>query len=264
MNETRMSARVAVRKSLPTAATIVDVRDDNYRTKTFTFDANLDGSPGQFVMAWLPRFDEKPFSLVNGDPVTLMITAVGPFSRLAHGLRAGDRLWLRGPFGHGFDVPATHRRIALVGGGYGIAPLLWLARAQRGRAGEVTAIIGARSRQDILYADRFSNLTSEPSAGTAYRLFLTTEDGSAGERGLVTERLRPMLEAGDVDGIYACGPHGMLAVLEALSRRHGVPCQLSWEAYMRCGIGVCGACEHNGAVLCMDGPVLRVDSQLVV
>ena len=69
---------------LPTPARIVSVRDDNYRTKTFVLDARLDAAPGQFVMAWLPRFDEKPFSLVDADPVTLMITAVGPFSRLLH------------------------------------------------------------------------------------------------------------------------------------------------------------------------------------
>ncbi len=69
--------------------------------------------------------------------------------------------------------------------------------------------------------------------------------------------LRPLLEQGAVDGIFACGPHGMLAALAHLGQRYGVPCQLSWEAYMRCGIGICGACEHEGKVLCMDGPVLR-------
>ncbi|MCB0198217.1 MAG: dihydroorotate dehydrogenase electron transfer subunit, partial [Anaerolineae bacterium] len=86
------------RFTLPTAARISAIESDNYRTKTFVLDARLDAVPGQFVMAWLPRFDEKPFSLVNADPVTLMITAVGPFTRLVHELQVGDRLWLRGPF----------------------------------------------------------------------------------------------------------------------------------------------------------------------
>lgn len=248
-----MSATTAIRKTLPTAATIVDIRQDNYRTKTFTFDAHLDAAPGQFVMAWLPRFDEKPLSLVSANPVSLMITSVGPFSGLAHELRVGDRLWLRGPFGHGFDVPTAQRRIVLVGGGYGVAPLLWLARRQREFAAEITVLLGARSEKDVLYAGQFHALAAQ---GTACRLIVTTEDGSAGEPGLVTKPLEALLEAGRVDGIYACGPPGMLAALEALSRRYGVPSQLSWEAYMRCGIGVCGACEHNGAILCMDGPVL--------
>lgn len=253
-----MSATTAIRRTLPTAATIVEIRQDNYRTRTFTFDAYLEASPGQFVMAWLPRFDEKPFSLVSTNPLSLMIASVGPFSSLAHELRIGDRLWLRGPFGHGFDVPATQRRIALVGGGYGVAPLLWLARRQRGITEEIAVLIGAASEKDVLYAGRFSALAAEAANDTAYRLIITTEDGSAGQTGLVTGPLEPLLEAGRVDGIYACGPHGMLAALESLGHRYGVPRQLSWEAYMRCGIGVCGACEHDGALLCMDGPVLYV------
>jgi dihydroorotate dehydrogenase electron transfer subunit len=72
----------------------------------------------------------------------------------------------------------------------------------------------------------------------------------------VTDVLRPLLEGGTVDGVFACGPHGMLAALAALGSEFGVPCQLSWEAYMRCAIGICGACEHDGTVLCLDGPVL--------
>ena len=70
------------------------------------------------------------------------------------------------------------------------------------------------------------------------------------------ERQEPLLAAGAVDSIFACGPHGMLTALAGLGARFDVPCQLSWEAYMRCAIGVCGACEHDGKVLCLDGPVL--------
>ena len=77
---------------LPTAVRILDVRQENYRTRTFTLDLALDAEPGQFVMAWLPRFDEKPFSLVNANPVTLMVTAVGPFSALLHTRQPGDRV----------------------------------------------------------------------------------------------------------------------------------------------------------------------------
>ncbi len=251
-----------IRKTLPTAATIVDVRQDNYRTKTFVFDARLEATPGQFVMAWLPRFDEKPFSLVSADPVTLMITAVGPTTRLLHELQVGDKLWLRGPFGRGFDVPPDQRRLLLVGGGYGVAPLLWLARSQRGHRAAIAALIGVRTGADILYAEEFRALSAEQPALTLHSLAIASEDGSSGLRGLVTDLVQPLLEAGEADGIYACGPHGMLAALAQLGRRYSVPCQLSWEAYMRCGIGICGACEHDGALLCMDGPVLRIDSHV--
>ncbi len=239
--------------TLPTAARIAAIETDNYRTKTFTLDVQLDALPGQFVMAWLPRFDEKPFSLVNADPVTLMITAVGPFTRLVHGLVEGDHLWLRGPFGHGFDVPATQRRLALVGGGYGVAPLLWLAQQQLARGAQITAILGARTAADLLYVERFARLAAPAAALTVQ---LTTEDGSAGAPGRVTDVLAPLVTQNEIDGLYACGPHGMLAALETLAQQTDLPCQTSWEAYMRCAIGICGACEHAGQVLCLDGPVL--------
>jgi dihydroorotate dehydrogenase electron transfer subunit len=242
---------------LPTALRIADIQTDNYRTKTFVLDGALDAQPGQFVMVWLPRFDEKPFSLVNADPLTLMITAVGPFTRLVHELQVGDRLWVRGPFGQGFAVPAGQRRLALVGGGYGVAPLLWLARTQQGRAERVTAIVGARTAADVLYAGHFGALAAAPEP-TQQELLVTTEDGSLGQPGRVTDALAPLLAAGRVEGIYACGPHAMLAALEQLARAHAVPCQLSWEAYMRCGMGICGACEHEGRVLCLEGPVLGI------
>lgn len=240
---------------LPTAAQITAIETDNYRTKTFVLDARLDATPGQFVMAWLPRFDEKPFSLVNADPVTLMITAVGPFTRLVHTLTVGETLWLRGPFGHGFDAPATQRRLALVGGGYGVAPLLWLARQQLARGAHVTAILGARTAADLLYVERFAQLAATLHAGKL-TLQLVTEDGSIGAPGRVTDVLAPLVTQGAIDGVYACGPHGMLTALESLAQSAGLPCQLSWEAYMRCAIGICGACEHAGQVLCLDGPVL--------
>jgi dihydroorotate dehydrogenase electron transfer subunit len=240
---------------LPVPARIVAVEDENYRTKTFTLDARLDAAPGQFVMVWLPRFDEKPFSLVNANPVTLMISAVGPFTRLVHQLGVGDRLWLRGPFGRGFSPAAGIRRPALIGGGYGVAPLLWFAQQHVDWMDATAAIIGARTAADLLYTGRFGAIADhQPSLS----LYTTTEDGTGGVKGRVTDVLEPLLQSQEVDGIFACGPHGMLAALESLARSYGVEAQLSWEAYMRCGIGICGACEHDGKVLCLDGPVLSV------
>jgi dihydroorotate dehydrogenase electron transfer subunit len=243
---------------LPTAATITAVTQDNYRTKTFTLDLALPATPGQFVMLWLPRFDEKPFSLVNANPVTLMITAVGPFTRLLHEKQPGDKIWLRGPFGQGYTVPTTQRCLALVGGGYGVAPLYWLARTQLEQATTIHVLIGARTAADLLYTERFQALPQ-----TNLSVHQTTEDGSAGQQGRVTDVLQPLLAAGKIDGIYACGPHGMLAALDRLGQQHKVPGQLSWEAYMRCGIGICGSCEHEGKVLCLDGPVLKTAAEIL-
>lgn len=242
---------------LPAAAEIVRIERDNLRTKTFVLDASIDAYPGQFVMLWLPGFDEKPFSLVNNDPVTLMITEVGPFTDLVHRKAVGDPLWIRGPFGHGFSVPDAGSHALLVGGGYGVAPLLWLAREMSGHMAKVSTVVGARSAPELLYLDRFQSL-SESGEISEYDLYVTTDDGSTGVRGYVTTAVQALLQEVEVDAIYACGPEGMLTALSALALQHRIPCQLSWEAYMRCGIGLCGSCEHNNALLCMDGPVLHV------
>ncbi|MEM7128966.1 MAG: dihydroorotate dehydrogenase electron transfer subunit [Chloroflexota bacterium] len=265
--------------NIPKVATITRIIQENYRTKTIEFDVSVDAVPGQFIMVWLPQFDEKPFSLVHDDPLTLMVTAVGPFSHLLHQRKLGDSVWIRGPFGRGFQWGPQQRSIALVGGGYGVAPLYWLARQATGGASDVkldniVSIIGARHAKDILYSDRFSTLYSAPFVNNrmiasrqdsknltvpAVQLHITTEDGSRGVQGQVTDILEPMLAHGDIDGIYACGPDGMLAAIEELAVRYHVAGQLSWEAYMRCAVGICGACEHYGQVLCMDGPVLSVN-----
>lgn len=239
--------------TLPTPFKILDIKRENYRTITLVLDGKFEAYPGQFVMAWLPRFDEKPFSLVNADPITLMVTDVGPFSHLVHGLNRGDHLWLRGPLGHGFQPQAGGRHLALVGGGYGVAPLLWLAKRLLPQGTSVTAVIGARTADDLLYVNRFEELAQQHNNLT---VIATTEDGSFGVTGRVTDALQPLAAQGVLDGIYACGPHGMLAALQSLGSQYNIPCQLSWEAYMRCAIGICGACEHDGHVLCLDGPVL--------
>ena len=241
--------------ALPTPFTIRAIHDENYRTKTIVLDGKLDAYPGQFVMAWLPRFDEKPFSLVNADPITLMVTAVGPFSRILHEKQVGDPLWIRGPFGQGFHLDETVKRPVLVGGGYGVAPLYWLARTQMGKAERITVIVGARTGVDLLYSTQFAQLAAL-SSSTRLDWIATTEDGSEGVPGRAVDALLPLLSADAVDGIYACGPHGMLAALEGLGQQYHVSAQLSWEAYMRCAIGICGACEHEGKLLCLDGPVL--------
>ena len=169
---------------LPSPFPIRSVETDNYRTKTITLDVSLNATPGQFVMAWLPRFDEKPFSLVASDPVTLMITAVGPFTNLLHELRPGDILWIRGPFGNGFRLPRPGMRAAFVGGGYGVAPLLWLARAWQPQLAALTVIIGAGTAADLLYSDRFTNLQeAAQSDAIPLELLTCTEDGSAGSTG---------------------------------------------------------------------------------
>ena len=112
--------------TLHQAYTIRKIKQDNHRTRTYTFDRALPGTPGQFVMVWLPGNTEKPFCLAGDTPLQITIVAVGPFTDIVHELKVGDRMWVRGPLGQGYRPYG--RRILLAGGGYGAAPLLFLAR----------------------------------------------------------------------------------------------------------------------------------------
>ncbi|MDH4138456.1 MAG: dihydroorotate dehydrogenase electron transfer subunit, partial [Anaerolineae bacterium] len=150
-----------------------------------------------------------------------------------------------GPLGQGFELRGE--RILLIGGGYGVAPLAFLAQRAIGTGRQVIAVIGARSRADLLFPQRLAKLGCS--------VVLATEDGSAGVRGLATDVAESFLERREVDAVYACGPEAMLDRVLELCRGSGLFCQLSLEKYMRCGLGVCGSCQKEGMLICRDGPV---------
>jgi dihydroorotate dehydrogenase electron transfer subunit len=186
----------------------------------------------------------------------MTIASVGPVSQAICALPIGARLWVRGPFGQGFKPQGT--RHLLVGGGYGAAPLLYLAETLIRAGGEVCVCLGARTKDDLLLAKAFHKLGCEVKAAT--------EDGSAGTRGLVTTVVDAALQDFHAENLYACGPKPMLLALVDVCRRHKLPAQFSWEALMRCGLGLCGNCEMDeetsrkagipsGWLTCKDGPV---------
>jgi dihydroorotate dehydrogenase electron transfer subunit len=240
-------------KSMHQRFEVVEVRRLNPRTKTLVFDRALPAQPGQFVMAWLPGIDERPYSVAGGSPLSVTVVAVGPFSEALNGLTTGDAVWIRGPLGQGFRLPASPagKRLLLVGGGYGVAPLLFLAREAIAAGCRVTAVVGARSAEDVLLVDDLS------AAGAC--VTVTTEDGSAGMVGTVLPAVEALMAQAAPEVLYACGPVGMLKALEGLCLARDIPHQLSWEARMRCGMGLCGACEVHGRadgwLACHDGPV---------
>lgn len=227
---------------------ITAIADETPKVKTFTLDSILDAEPGQFVMVWLPRLDEKPFSLVSDDPATLTVAEVGPFSGRLHQLEVGDRLWIRGPLGRGFDIRGDS--MLLVGGGYGAAPLSFLA-SRALHPGRKVAVIGAGTKNELFFEDRF--------AASGCEVVVVTEDCSAGEGGVCTDIAEALLSEESIDTVYACGPEAMLDKVEEICRRHRIPGQLSKEAYMRCGLGVCGSCQRDELLVCVNGPVFRVE-----
>ena len=236
---------------------LVQIRQENSTTKSLIFDQPLYyAQPGQFVMVWLPAIGEKPFSIFDDDPFSIAVTSVGPFSNALYNLAVGNRVWVRGPLGHGFCRDGN--RHLLVGGGYGAAPLLFLARQVSNKKDRVKVCLGARTAGELLLADAFKTLGCE--------VFITTNDGSLGEMGLVTQAVESVLQNFKADTLYACGPVPMLSALAEICKKQKVASQLSWEAQMRCGIGLCGSCELEekvrvsvglpaGWLTCKDGPV---------
>ena len=214
------------------------------------FDYSMDFRPGQFVMVWIPGIDEKPYTISYHKKKRFGITieAKGIFSQKAIGLKQGDLMGFRGPFGNGF-TPISSPDIAIVAGGCGMAPLAPLVEILDKN---IFFIQGARSREFILYPDRFETQRQ-----------ICTDDGSEGHKGFVTELLEQEIEIRKKKGrkpfemVYACGPEIMMHRIFMICEDNHIPCQVSLERYMRCGFGVCGACVCGEQVVCKDGPVFE-------
>ena len=230
--------------------------------------------PGQFVMVRLPDRHipllRRPFSvhnrLVKGDEVSgfeLLYKVVGQGTRAMSGLKAGDFLDVLGPLGNGFTCPKGMGRVFLVAGGVGVACLWYLALFLKEHKGvKCTVFLGGRSATDILCQEAFNSIDAKSR--------VTTEDGSLGEKGVITSLVQKTLEVErKPDMIYACGPTAMLKAVSDIASTHSVRCQVSLETAMACGFGVCLGCavqkaDGSGDYLhaCMDGPVF--DSSVIL
>ena len=225
---------------LPKKTVITKVEREGIRVKTFYLDSDLEAKPGQFAMVWLPGLDEKPFCIAGVKPLKLSVANVGPFSSKMHGLKKGDSVWVRGPFGNGFSLKG--KKVIMVGGGYGIAPLRFLEEKARGKGIKVIFIMGAKTCGELM---------KKPEAKAVN---VCTDDGSEGVRGFVTEYLEVALKE-KPDCVYACGPERMLVKVMEICGNAKVECQLSLERHMKCGFGLCGQCSLGGVMVCKDGPV---------
>ncbi|HHX65489.1 MAG TPA: dihydroorotate dehydrogenase electron transfer subunit [Chloroflexi bacterium] len=219
---------------------------------TLRLDGELVGEPGQFAMVWRPGIEERPFTLVDVSPIMLTVAQVGPVSEALCALQPGDRLWLRGPVGRGF--PPVGERPLLIGGGSGSAALALLSRSARDRGFDVRVVLGARTAGLLMLGWHFEALGCD--------VRLATDDGSAGQRGTVLDAAAPWLEGERPDTIYACGPEPMLTALARRTQDLGIPCWVSLERVMKCGIGVCGNCHCGDRLVCTDGPVFDAEEFL--
>lgn len=227
--------------------------------------------PGQFITLAVGGPDSsmllsRAFSIHDvrpdhGGTVEFVFAVHGRGTQWLAERRARDVLDVTGPLGRPFPLPRDPVNCLLIGGGYGSAPLFSLAAKLTERRCEVDFLLGAGSGDRV-----FGALTARRTGRSAT---ITTEDGSLGARGLVTDMLDQVIHDGRTDVIYACGPMPMLRQITVLARRYDIPVQAAVEEAMACGVGVCMTCVlpvigTDGITRmvrsCIDGPVFRGES----
>ena len=218
--------------------------------------------PGQFAMVYLEKGElllPRPISFcdvnLSRGTLTLVYQVVGSGTKALSRMQPWQMLRLLGPLGNGFLVKGRENvrfsRVALVGGGIGIPPLHLLAKVLATRGTYVDAYLGFRNFPILI--DRFRHLSD--------RLFITTEDGSFGHKGNITEILESQHRG--YDEILACGPKPMLAAIAEHAKRQNIPCQVCLEERMACGLGACVGCVvkvgDEYVRVCSEGPVFYGD-----
>lgn len=247
--------RYDIPKSIPIKKIIVETP----HVKTFVFEHKLNSQPGQFVNLWIPRVDEKPMSIAfdSGKEFWVTMFAVGNFSKRMHHLKVGDLVGVRGPYGSGFSFKKGER-LVMMAGGYGVAPLYYLTVKAIAQGCKVDFVVGARSKEHLLYVNRIKKLKN-------VTLHITTDDGSVGIKGYNVVVLKDLIakiggkgRVGAISCVYGCGPELMLKNISNICADAKVAAQLSIERYMKCGFGVCGQCcvDPTGERMCMEGPVV--------
>lgn len=216
--------------------------------------------PGQFVEVRVDNspstFLRRPISINNVDYVRnelwLLVAAVGDGTRQLQKLQKGDRLNCMLPLGNSFTMPTdSAQKVLLVGGGVGVAPLLYFGKRIKAMGGEPTFLLGARSAKDVLERELFEQVG---------RVLITTEDGSEGEKGFVTNH--SVLAQEHFDRISTCGPKPMMMAVARYAFKNDIECEVSLENKMACGVGACLCCvektvEGNKCV-CKEGPVMNI------
>lgn len=212
--------------------------------------------PGQFVHLKINELTapllRRPLSIAGVDKhsgrLILIYRVVGNGTALLAKASIGSELDCLGPLGQGFTLQGE--RPLLIGGGIGLAPLIYLAGELCPRPLEV--VMGGRHSGELFWQSLF--------VASCNQVHITTDDGSAGTKGLTVDILPGLLATGQYDMLYTCGPEAMMARVARLAKEYRIPCQVSLEEYMACGIGGCLACtcastDGKRRKVCTDGPV---------
>ena len=215
-------------------------------------EVRVDGSPSTFL--------RRPISVnfvdYDANQLWLLVAAVGYGTRRLARLQTGDVLNCMFPLGNSFTMPAgKDEKVLLVGGGVGVAPLLYFGKKLCDMGCRPVFLLGARSEKDLLMLDEFSKYG---------RVCVTTEDGTAGERGFVTNH--SVLGEIRFDRISTCGPKPMMVAVAKYAKANGIECEVSLENKMACGVGACLCCvektTEGNVCVCKEGPVVNINKLL--
>lgn len=221
-----------------------------------------DITPGQFVEIQVTNsvhtFLRRPISVNFVDYATnqlwLLVQIIGEGTRWMSQLKPEDLINVILPLGNSFSIPQTpvSQKVILIGGGVGTAPLLYLGAKLQEKGIVPNFLLGARSQKDLLQLDQFSKYG---------HVYCTTEDGSYGEKGYVVNH--SILQTPDFDFIYTCGPKPMMMAVANYAHKHKIPCEVSLENTMACGIGACLCCvedtQDGHICVCTEGPVFNIE-----
>ncbi|MBQ2443687.1 MAG: dihydroorotate dehydrogenase electron transfer subunit [Clostridia bacterium] len=211
---------------------------------------------GQFAHIAVPgKTLRRPISICDADErnIRIVFQIKGEGTEILSKSKEGDLIDILAPLGHGFDIPKG-KRIAFVGGGIGVPPMLFSAK----QADDAVAVLGFRNKKAVILTEDFKKVCSE--------VFVATDDGSFGIHGFTSDILRNIIN--DIDMVCACGPMPMLKVIAEICKEHNKPCQVSLEERMGCGIGACLVCacktlDKDGNIehshVCKKGPVYNAE-----
>ena len=218
--------------------------------------------PGQFVNIEIKDSSEvflrRPFSVFEVDyrqnTISLIVKILGRGSKKLTEIKTGESLSVIFPLGQGFTYPKNGDKILLVGGGSGVAPMLFLAKESGLKEENVNLLLGAKTIADHINVDEY---------GQFGNLYFTTEDGSLGEKGFVTQHTIFQNKQSNYDKIYACGPDAMMRAIAKEAKNEKVFCEVSLENLMACGFGVCLCCIEptvkGNLCVCTEGPVFNIN-----
>ena len=236
-----------------TIVTVEKVIDETptVRTLVFSDDVMSNVLAGQFAMVWIPGINELPMSvMISKEPgkAAFTVRKHGPASTGLFNIKEGQQIGIRGPYGNSFDL--KEGKLLLVGGGTGLVPMMRLLSFVK-PTDDVTVLIGAKSKDEVFFEDLANSMLEK----NPHKVLVSTDDGSYGEKGFVTDLVEKMVSESHFDGVYVCGPEIMMYKTVQSAHSRGMFVQASLERMMKCGVGICGSCCVGEDLVCRDGTV---------